>query len=521
MVKFLSMKSGKINTKHSNIFFRFLKRIGTIRYIFLIYVLFVTLMSLLLFWNTTHARDNLGIKYHINYLDALFIASSAFSDTGLTTITIGKVFNEFGQALIALSIVVGGIGIFTFKVYLFQSLLGFKSNIFSSQVSLTERGSNNLVETRKMIKVSISFLIIVTVVSSLIFTLLFYFNPSQYFDDAKALAPQSEKFNPYVTSEYNPYQNFTLSLRYGIFHAISSINNAGFDIMGDKSLQPFYKDYSLQVVTFIVFVIGGIGFPVIYDLWLKIISVNKNNSKHHLSLFTKFTLITYLITTIFGLALTVLFETSSKNPNTFWNQSEYGNVWNKLFAIYFQTKSTRSAGFSTVNYYNFTQPTIVCHAILMFIGFSPVSTAGGIRNTTIAVIFLSVLSTIRGGRNINAFKRQIGKETLIKAINVFSIAILIITVTTLLTYSTIPATAKTIQGDEFPMTFTLFEICSAFGNSGLTTGLTSSVKTVGKLTLILIMIIGQFGIPQTIKIWGKTKSTPEQYRYIYEDVSIG
>ncbi|WP_369085921.1 TrkH family potassium uptake protein [Metamycoplasma spumans] len=522
------MKNEKKQSKGSNLLFKFLKKIGTIRYIFVIYVLFTVLMSLLLFWNVTHNYKEDGTKHQVNYLDALFIAASAFSDTGLTTLVIGDVFNEFGQAIIAICIVFGGMGIFTIKLYLFQSILGLKANIFSNQVSLTERGGNSIFETKKMIKISISFLIVVAIISSLVFTLIFYYNPSEYFNNEKAnqvfkMGESFEqwKFNPYVAEKYNPYQNFNLSIKYGVFHALSSLNNAGFDIISSKSLQPYYKDFAFQILTITVFLIGGIGFPVIYDIWLKMKSIYKRNKRHCFTLFTKFTLITYFTTTIIALLMTIGFEVNAKSNQNFWNQAEYGSTWDKLFAIYFQTKSTRSAGFSTVNYHNFTQPTIVLHGILMFIGFSPVSTAGGIRNTTIAVIFLSVLTMITGRKRINAFKRQIGKETLIKAINVFIIALLMVVLSTLIIYASMPESARSVYNLPFPMTYIMFEVCSAFGNSGLSVGLSNNLNILSKLVIISVMITGQFGIPQIIKIWGKTKSTPENYQYIYEDVSIG
>ncbi|TPR54320.1 TrkH family potassium uptake protein [Metamycoplasma neophronis] len=517
------MKKENRRIKGPNIIFRFLKKLGTIRYIFLIYVLFTILMSLLLFWNISHATDSeTGAKHQIKYLDALFIATSAFSDTGLSTVVIGDVFNELGQALIAICIVVGGIGIFTIKVYLFQSILGLRTNIFSSQVSQTERGGKTVSETKKMIKVSISFLIVVTIIASVIFTLIFYYNPSEYFNNVKANANEEAwKFNPYVAEKYNPYQNINLSIKYGVFHAISSINNAGFDIISSKSLQPYYKDFGFQILTIIIFLIGGIGFPVIYDIWLKMKSFYKTNKMHRFTLFTKFTIITYIATTLIALIMTIAFEVTAKSPQSFWNQAEYGSTWDKLFAIYFQTKSTRSAGFSTVNYFNFTQPTIVLHGILMFIGFSPVSTAGGIRNTTIAVIFLSVVTMVSGKKHINAFRRQIGKETLIKAINVFIIALLLVIFATIAIYADMPEIAREANGNAFPMTYVGFEVCSAFGNSGLSTGVTNNLTIFGKLMIIFVMITGQFGIPQSIKIWGRTKSAPENYQYIYEDVSIG
>lgn len=517
------MKNKRMNAKKTNIVLRFLRKLGAVRYIFIIYILFTIFISLLLFWNVSHKSD---LKEPVKYIDALFVSASAFSDTGLTPIVISETFNAFGQFLIALSMVVGGIGIFTFKIYIFQSILGLKSNIFSNLVSQTERGSITVSETRKMIKIAISFLIITTIIASFIFTMILYLTPNDNFVSEEVASLNPILFNNKVVMKQNeiPYNNFLQSLKYGIFHSISSINNAGFDLFGNKSLQPFYNNYSFQIVTIITFLIGGIGFPVIYDIWKKIQSLDKNKPNHRFHLFTKFTIITYLFTTAVAFVLSVILEYSSKSKETFWYQEEYGSIGDKLFAIYFQVSSTRSAGFSTVNYYNFTHSTIVLHSILMFIGFSPVSTAGGIRNTTIAVIFLSILTMMTGRRRINAFKRQIGKETLIKAVNVFALAIVLVFTVTIINYSTLPKDTKLVDNSHYPMIFASFEACSAFGNTGLSTGLSSGTNNLhiaGKLSLISIMIIGQFGIPQTIKIFGRGKPAPEHYQYIYEDVSIG
>ncbi|WP_277870045.1 TrkH family potassium uptake protein [Metamycoplasma auris] len=477
--------------------------------------MFTVLISLLLFWNISHKVDvDTKDPIRVKYIDALFIATSAFSDTGLTTLTPSSTFNEFGQFLIAISMVVGGIGIFTIKLYIFQSIFGLRSNLFSNMVSQTERGSSTIFETRKMIKVAISFLIITTAIASIIFTMLLYFRENTNFvlpnQDASGFGKVAMAKNEI------PYQNFPQALKLGIFHAISSINNAGFDLFGNKSLQPFYKDYAFQLVTVTVFVIGGVGFPVIYDIWRRI-QLKKTNSVHRFHLFTKFTIITYIVTTLIGFGLTAVLEYTSKADNAFWKQSMYGNDGDKVFAIFFQVSSTRSAGFSTIDYTHFNHSTILIHSILMFIGFSPVSTAGGVRNTTIAVIFLSILTMITGKRRINAFKRQIGKEILIRAVNVFAIASLLVIIFSIISYSTFEHPSHT------NLIFVMFEACSAFGNTGLTSGVTSheSLHIAGKLSLISLMIIGQFGIPQVIKFFGKEKTRSEHYQYIYEDVSIG
>lgn len=504
----MRMKNKTMKSSKNNNFLKFFRKIGTIRYIFIIYILFTIIISLLLYWNISH---NKGVK-QIKYIDALFVAASAFSDTGLTTLTIANTFNEFGQILIAISMVAGGIGIFTIKIYIFQTIFGFKSSIFSNMASQTERGSSSVSETRKMIKVAISFLIITTIIASFIFTMLLYLKDNNLQPIKNALS------DPQIKIQKIPHGNFPQALKLGIFHAISSVNNAGFDLFGKDSLQPFYFDYAFQSVTIIVFLLGGVGFPVIYDVWKRIQAARENKSIHRFQLFTKFTIITFIITTIIGFGLSTIIEYTSKDPNSFWSKKEYGSDGDKIFAIFFQVNSTRSAGFATVNYYEFNQSTILLHGILMFIGFSPVSTAGGIRNTTIAVIFLSVVTMLTNKKRINAFKRQISKETLIRAVNVFTLATLLVIVVTIINYSTLPTTSS-----KKDMIFALFEACSAFGNTGLTTGLTADMNLhiAGKISLIFLMIIGQFGIPQAIKFFGRDKEKPEHYQYVYEDVSIG
>ena len=511
--------------KKNNWFLMFFRRMGIIKYIFLVYILITIIISLFLFWPITHnktfLKDN---SISIKYSDAFFLAASAFSDTGLSSIPGGLLgFNQFGQFLIALSIMVGGLGIFTLKVYILQNILGIKLTVFNGQLSQMERGGNTIGETKKIIKVSITTMLITLFVLSVVFTIIFYTSPYGKFDTTKfnqnRVVDNITMFNPYEVTSQNPKGDFTKSIRYGIFHAISSLNNAGLDIIGRKSLAPYSEEYALQIFTLIAIFIGGVGYPVIYDFYAKIKSFRKNENAHCLSLFTKLTLVTYLIVSCVGLLLTFIFECSTKNKTRFWNQSEYGGNWEKTFATFFQTMSTRSAGFSTIDYYHFTNQSIVVHSILMFIGFSPASTAGGIRNLTLSILFLSMISTLLGRRSVNVFKRQIGKETLIKAINIFTIGIILILIGTLVVYSSYTPTH--LSQKEFTMVHALFEICSAFGSSGLSVGVTPNVNILGKIFLITYMIIGQLGIQQTILIWAKNRTNVEHYHYIYEDVALG
>lgn len=514
--------------KKYNWFFMLFKRMGVIKYIFIIYILITFLISLFLYWPITHTESfRTSIKNNevtFSYIDALFLAASAFSDTGLTPISIAYSFNMFGQALIAISVLVGGLGIFTLKVYILQTIFGSKINVFNSALTQIERGSADGGKTKKIIKVSVSTLLISLFVFTIIFTFIFYYSPYGKFSDIEAAKSYDLRtFNPYEFNVQNPKGDFGKSLRYAIFHSICSINNAGFDNIGSKSLMPYYEDYSLQIFTLIAAFIGGVGFPVIYDIYKKLNSYRKTQPRYRVTLFTKLTLITYVFVSIIGLLLTFLFETTSKNQFSFWNQSQYGSTFAKSFAVIFQTQTTRSSGFITTDYYNFTQQTLLVHSILMFIGFSSASTAGGIRSTTVAIIFLSVVSMLVGKKQVTAFKRQIGKENLIKAINVFAIGIFLVIIGVLICYSTTNLNANSILPHEkkFDTSHILFVVCSAFGSTGSPMGTIPNFSGYGKVTLIIIMIIGQLGIQQTILIWGRNRKSNEHVKYIYEDVAIG
>ncbi|QJG67089.1 TrkH family potassium uptake protein [Mycoplasma phocoenae] len=513
------------NNKPSFNLVTYFKKTGKIKYIFLVYLLITISISILLYLPISH-NDMKAAKADFDYSDALFIAASAFSDTGLSTLNISLGFNELGQAIIAVAILIGGFGFFTLKLYIFQLLFGWmwkKTSYYKRDMIQLERGSTVDGDTTKLIKVSLTVLFITLFASIIFMTLYFYFSPAGHFDDqlaAKKLGPNT--FNPFLPEHYNPNGDFIKSLRYGIFESISALNNAGFDIIGPASINAYYNAYGLQLWIMLLIFIGGVGYPSLYDFYNKIVSL-RNGKKYRFSLFTKLNLITYLCITIIGITLTFIFETTSKNDHTFWNQDEYGSIATKSFAIIFHTMSTRSAGFATIDYYHFTNQTTILHAILMFIGFAPASTAGGIRNITISIIFLSVYNTILGRNNIVAFHRRIGKETLIKAVNILTIAMILVIIGSFIVSTSVDYNPIELNKNikNYSTADVFFEVTSAFGSSGLSTGLTEKLNLASKLTLIIYMFIGQLGITSTILVWGNQKHNVNSYTYIYEDVSLG
>lgn len=500
-------------------FFRYImiwkKNLSKIKYIFLIYLVVVVIASLFLYSPITH---NSNYKDKITYWDALFTTCSAFSDTGLVMHDTYITWNEFGQALIAILIFVGGLGIFALKIFIINVLF-LKNSATLSDIELVshERGSGDSRQTKKLIQDSLGFLIIITIIFS--FILSFYF----YGQGPRGLEGYSAK--DYGEFQ-NPKGNWDLSFKFGFFHCISALNNAGFDIIGQNSLMPYYHNYGLHFMFILLFTIGSLGYPVIHDFmdFIRFKSKYGNKRTYNWHLFTKISLLTYFITTLVGFLLLLTFEGPVKGLNTFWNDSEtkfYGNRWEKTWALFFTACSTRSAGFATINMHHLSNGSLIILSILMFIGAAPASTGGGIRTTTLAVLFLSMISKIFGRQSVRAFRRRIDDETVKMSGIVFSISIVLIFIVSFIAMSSFNIYQGSIDTKDFNMIDVIFEVSSAFGTTGLTTGFTKGINDGSKIAMALLMFVGQFGISSTILVWGNKHNYSYKYEYISETLAIG
>ncbi|MBU4689715.1 TrkH family potassium uptake protein [Mycoplasma zalophidermidis] len=491
-------------------FFYWLKKVSNVRIILITYLAIIILASLVLWSPITHQTTD-----KISYIDALFTTASAFSDTGLVTKASWNTWNMFGQAVIAFLILSGGIGIFALKIFFFTLMFPrAKNSITDMEILAHERGGDNFGQNKRVIINSVSALLIITIISG--FGLSVYF----YLAEPK-VAGDINLHGSFIASQ----GDWALSFRYGFFHTISALNNAGFDIIGDNSLMSYYHNIELQMFFVILFVIGGLGYPVIYDLLncIKIkIKYRGKNKKYVFKLITKISTSTYLITTVIGFIVILTFEASAKNEMlTFWNKAEYGNIVEKIWQSLFLTLSTRSAGFSTINIQHLTMSSVVMMSILMFIGAGPVSTGGGIRTTTIAILILALASKISGRPSVRAFRRRVDDDTVKMSFIIFSISVFLVFVGTLIVSSSTFTYGGKLDHNKFGFAHLLFEVSSAFGTSGLTVGVTSNMNDVSKLVIILIMFIGQFGISSTVLVWGGKKNYSYKYDYIHEEVMIG
>lgn len=484
----------------------------------LAFYFFITIIGSVLLYLPISRHSSVSV----NYIDALFTSASAFSDTGLVTLTTATTWTHVGQAIIAILILVGGIGWFALKIYFLNILFGRPISFSSRETLSAERGTNKSGDIRRIVKISVTILFILIIIATIILSLYFYF-----------IKPDT---NPFGIAggvidgkmiEETAYHDVGVSFRWGIFHAISGLNNAGFDIIGSHSLEPYYHKYGLQIILMSLFIIGGIGYPVIYDLysWVKS-KITKESFKW--SLFTKISMTAYIIIATIGIGTTFLIETTRHTiggHEAFWNSEKYGSKGDKIMALIFNTMSTRNAGFGTVEISDLSSATLMIYIIMMFIGSAPSSTAGGVRTTTISIICMGIWSKIRGKNSVRMFNRKIPDKTVTRSYVVVTTAVLLVIFISLIGMSSFKEFGGEIyQGlgeNKHSYVHILFEVTSAFGTTGLSTGITSHLSTVTKFFLIILMFIGQLGVSSTLLVWDSKKNKFRKFGFVEQDVTTG
>ncbi|WP_391591942.1 TrkH family potassium uptake protein [[Mycoplasma] cavipharyngis] len=465
-----------------------------------------------------------------SFLDAIFFASSAFSDTGLVTKVTAYIFSIPGQFIISILIQLGGLGLVTILVFVWRFITN-QNNFTIEQRSLlhNERGNNKTGQSYKIIGFAFVVIFIVKIILWIFLVFIFYYvEPKKPINliNHNLILP---KFD-YIDAT-KIHGNLGLSIWSGYFHSVSAINNAGIDILGPNSLEAYQEGVGnlLSFVMLIGLIIGGIGYPIFYDLycWFK---DHKVARKHKFTLFTKVTLTAYLAVAIFGIVAILIFElTDHKENQLFFNHqianlnvptktpiydfstiSNFDKIWNFIFISF----SSRSAGFAGLQINQLTIESRWLLIALMFIGASPASTGGGIRTIALFVIVFYLYSKAMGRKFVSVFKRTIHRNLVSEALIVFVLAIIMIVTSIILTSAT---QDKAVNVDSINI---LFEIVSAFGTTGLTTGIIPNFSGFAKIIIILLMFVGQLGIANTILAWTKKKPTYQLLRYQYEDLRI-
>ena len=376
-------------------------------------------------------------------ITALFTATSATCVTGLVVVDTGTYWSLFGQIVILLLIQLGGIS--------YMTLLSFLALLLRRQVVLHERiilqETLNSWSIRGVMKLARVVLYTVVFFEGLGALLLFFVFIRDY---------------PFITA-----------LKFSIFHSISAFCNAGFDLLGGFRSLTGYVDNPLLVFTITSLIIfGGIGFVVIYDLRSNLFNWKK------ITIHSKIAILTTIILIILGTLIIGLLEW--RNPGTMGPLSIRG----KILSSYFQSVTPRTAGFNTLNIGNMRNATLLFIILLMFIGASPGGTGGGIKTVTFTVLISAVRATLMGYENVEIMERKLYWDSVRKAWALFflSIGLIFISWFTLL-----------ISENLLPINL-LFEVISAFGTVGLSTGITPSLSTVGRIVIILVMYLGRVGL---------------------------
>ena len=412
----------------------------------------------------------------VPYVDALFMATTSTCVTGLVTLPTVSTWSLFGQIVILLLIQIGGLGVITIMsgiMLLFNRKMGLGHRLLIQDAF----NLNTMSGLVKFVKKVLFGTLIIEGIGALLYMIVFI-----------------PKFG-------------ARGIWISIFNSVSAFCNAGIDIIAENSLCDFATNPLVNIVTSILIVLGGIGYIVWWDVIRVVNSRSSRNKKifRHLTLHSKIA-ITFTLGLIFvGAILVLIFEYN--NPTTIGNLS----FFDKIQVALFQSVTTRTAGFASIPQENLTDASTIVSLVLMFIGGSPVGTAGGVKTVTIAVLICTAFATIRNKNDVTMFGRRISEDLVRKSVAVMVAFVMIGVTSSVLLMATNDVSAIDA----------LYEAISATATVGLSRNITSMLNLWGKLVIIVTMYLGRIG-PITLAVMFGSK--PQGQNLIsepVEDVSIG
>ena len=412
----------------------------------------------------------------VPYIDALFTATTSTCVTGLVTLPTVTTWSVFGQIVILLLIQIGGLGIITVIAGLTVALhrkIGLKdSRLISDSFNLT-----SLSGLASFVKKVIFGTFIIEGIGALLY--MFVFIP-----------------------DYGA-RGIWLS----IFNSISAFCNAGIDIIAENSLCEYALNPFINSVTSLLIILGGIG----YIVWWDIIRVLKNFKKENVKCLKRLTLhskiaLSATLILIFGGAIAI-FILEYNNPLTIANYS----LFDKIQVSLLQSITTRTAGFATVPQENLTNASAILCLFLMFVGGSPVGTAGGIKTVTIAVLFAAAYSAIKNKKEVSLFNRTLSRQITNKAVAVACMSFSIVFISTVLLAAFTKAPALDI----------IYETVSATATVGLSRNLTPYLGLAGKIIIIATMYLGRIGPISLALAFNSNKETVNIIKNPTEEISVG
>ena len=414
----------------------------------------------------------------LSLLDASFTTISAICVTGLTTFDVSSVLSFKGQFVLMVLIQLGGLNFISFASLLAlfsRKGMGLRYHSLLQASYSTESLESGMDLFKQVYKLTL-FIEIVSAV-------LLYFTWGDY-----------------------PFKNMGEKVFFSVFHSISAFNNAGFALFSEGLMAPgISHSYGLHLVIALTLIFGGMGFSPLREVFgLRQIRARKRQPWKHISVNTRMA---------FGSAGALLIL----GTFVFWALELPGTLrglsfWEQGITSFFQSATARTAGFNTLDFGAMALPTLLFFLFLMFIGGNSGSTAGGIKTSTFALVFLSALSTIRGENKVELFKTTVPLELLRRAFSVFLFSISLIFLS---------VAALSMTDAQFGLARLLFEEVSAFCTVGLSTGITASMSPAGKIILMISMFVGRVGTVTLAFALSKPRKESATYRYPDAQIEVG
>lgn len=417
---------------------------------------------------STHTGHSVG------FYDALFTATSAVCVTGLSVVETGQTFSVFGQCVLMLLIQMGGLGFMTVASLIFM-ILGRRITLRERLVIQEAMNENSLSGLVKLMRWVLMMTVTVEGVGALL-----------------------------LATRFIPDYGLGKGLFFGLFHSVSAFCNAGFDILGDgTSMMRYADDWVVNLTLMALIICGGLGYAVIRDVIL-------HRGLRGTSLHTRVVLISTAVLIALGTVLFAIMEWD--NPNT---MAAEGRTWSdKLLTSMFQSVTTRTAGFATIDQEQMHSPSKLVTTALMFIGASPASTGGGVKTTTMAVLFAVVLSQVRGREQVRMGRKALSPGLTMRAISIFLIMLLMVLIST--------AVLSASMFETEPFDEVLFETTSAIATVGLSCNMTPQLNFVSRMIVILMMFAGRVGpLSLTMSLARQQLCTSDPVRYPYDRIMIG
>lgn len=417
-----------------------------------------------------------------SFTDAVFTATTCVCVTGLVTVTTATHWTLAGKIVMLILIQIGGIGFIALASIIFITLR--KKISMRSRKMIQE--SYNLDQMSGLVRM-------VKRVVACVF-------------GAEAIGAVGYAFC------FIPEFGVVKGIWQSVFTSVSAFCNAGVDILGENSLMSYVNDPAVNFITIVLIITAGLGFIVWWDVADKIRKVFRRELSAHrifrsLRLHSKLVLTTTAVLVLGGTVLIFIFEYN--NPRTMADMP----LWQKLMASLFQSVTTRTAGFLTIDQAAFSGASVLLCLFLMFIGGSPMGTAGGMKTTTVAVMFLNVVSNLRGKEDVEFRHRRIRSHYIRSAVVIMGTGFGILLMMSMLLAAAMPETS---------LIDIVYEITSAIATVGLSRGLTSRLTLAGKWIVILTMYLGRIG-PMTLgmAVVVRAQKRSEKAQLAAEDIMIG